>query len=122
MKILDEFLPELTAHIAAIYREAVATHTWPESYKKEYHIPINKVPTRESEDDLRNLGLTPFFCKRLEWFLISENLGRLCVMVAGHNSLLHLGHPFYHLCDCLRDQWVIPVNSSQPLKWGARLD
>ena len=54
--------------------------------------------------------------------IISENLGRLCVMVAGQKSLLHLGHPIYHLCDCLRDQCVIPVKSSQPLKWGARLD
>ena len=29
--------------------------------------------------------------------IISENLGRLCVMVAGQKSLLHLGHPIYHL-------------------------
>ena len=70
VKILNEFLPELTAPIAAIYREAVATHTWPRSYKKEYHLPINKVPLPKSEDDLRNLGLTPFLSKRLEWFLI----------------------------------------------------
>ena len=69
-KIVDEFLPELTAPIAAIYREAIATHTWPEPFKKEYHLPIKKVPIPESEDDLRNLGLTPFFSKRLEWFLI----------------------------------------------------
>ena len=69
-KILSEFLPEITAPIAAIYREAIASHTWPASYKKEYHLPINKVPIPKSEDDLRNLGLTPFFSKRLEWFLI----------------------------------------------------
>ena len=70
VKILDEFLPELTAPVAAIYREAIATHCWPQPYKKEFHLPINKVPLPQSEDDLRNLGLTPFFSKRLEWFLI----------------------------------------------------
>ena len=56
MKLLDEFLPELTAPVAAIYREAIASHTWPEPFKKEYHLPINKVPLPKSEDDLRNLG------------------------------------------------------------------
>ena len=70
VRIVEEFLPELTAPIAAIYREAIATHSWPESFKKEYHLPISKVPTPQSEDDLRNLGLTPFFSKRLEYFLI----------------------------------------------------
>ena len=70
VKLLDEFLPELTAPVAAIYREAIASHTWPEPFKKEYHLPINKVPLPKSEDDLRNLGLTPFLSKRLEWFLI----------------------------------------------------
>ena len=70
IKILEEFLPELTTPIAAIYREAMSTHTWPEPYKKEYHLPINKVALPKSEDDLRNLGLTPFFSKRLEWFII----------------------------------------------------
>ena len=70
VKILDEFLPELTAPIAAIFRESIATHTWPDAYKKEFHLPINKIPQPQSEDDLRNLGLTPFISKRLEWFLI----------------------------------------------------
>ena len=70
VQILTEFLPELTAPVAAIYREAIASHTWPEPFKKEYHLPINKVPIPQTEDDLRNLGLTPFLSKRLEWFLI----------------------------------------------------
>ena len=69
-RLLELFLPELTAPVAAIYREAVTTHTWPRSYKKEYHLPIPKVPIPQSEDQLRNLGLTPFFSKRLEYILI----------------------------------------------------
>ena len=70
VKILSEFLPELTAPVAAIYREAIATHTWPKPFKTEYHLPISKIPLPQTEDDLRNLGLTPFLSKRLEWFLI----------------------------------------------------
>ena len=70
VKLLEKFLPELTAPVAALYRAAIETHTWPTSYKKEYHLPINKITQPQSEDDLRNLGLTPFFSKRLEWFLI----------------------------------------------------
>ena len=52
VKILEEFLPELSTPIAAIYRESIATHSWPESYKKEYHLPINKIPSPQTEDDL----------------------------------------------------------------------
>ena len=70
IRLLNEFLPEITAPVAAIYRESIATHTWPKSFKKEYHLPIKKVPQPQSEDDLRNLGLTPFISKRLEWLLI----------------------------------------------------
>ena len=71
IKIVEEFLPELTAPVAAIFREAITSHTWPSAYKKEYHLPICKVPVPQSEDDLRNLGLTPFLSKRLEWLLIN---------------------------------------------------
>ena len=51
-------------------KRQIKRYTWPKPFKKEYHIPINKVPQPKSEDDLRNLGLTPFLSKRLEWFLI----------------------------------------------------
>ena len=60
VKILGEFLPEITVPVASIFREATATHTWPAPYKKEYNFPINKIPIPKSEDDLRNLRLTPF--------------------------------------------------------------
>ena len=69
-KIIEEFLPEITAPVAAIYRQAIASHCWPDSWKKEYHLPISKIPVPRSEDDLRNLGLTTYFSKRLEWILI----------------------------------------------------
>ena len=86
-KILNEFLPELTLPVAAIYREAIASHTWPKPFKKEYHLPMSKVPVPKSEDDLRNLGLTPFLSKRLEWFLIQW----IWPYIAPHLDLDQLG-------------------------------
>ena len=68
--ILKEFLPELVAPVAAIYREAISSHQWPQCYKQERHLPIQKKQEPETEDDLRTLGLTVFFSKRLEALLI----------------------------------------------------
>ena len=70
VKILNEFLPELVAPVAAIFREAVASHEWPQCYKQERHLPIKKKQEPITEDDIRTLGLTAFFSKRLEALLI----------------------------------------------------
>ena len=68
--ILNEFLPEFCTPIAAIINKSFATHQWPDNFKKEYGVPINKTPVPESEDDLRSIGLTPFISKRMEKLLI----------------------------------------------------
>ena len=52
--------------MAAILREAISTHTWPDQYKKEYHLPLKKIPTPMSEDDLRGIGLTSWIRKQLK--------------------------------------------------------
>ena len=36
----------------------------------EHQLVIPKVPVPKSKDDLRNLGLSPFFSKCLEWVLV----------------------------------------------------
>ena len=64
--ILKKFLPEFTSPVTAIIREAIETHTWPTIYKKEYHIPIKKVPSPKSEDDVRGIGLMSWVSKQLE--------------------------------------------------------
>ena len=69
--ILKEFLPEFTTPITAIIKEAVQTHTWPAIYKKEYHIPLKKVPSPESEDDIRGIGLTSWVSKQLERYVLN---------------------------------------------------
>ena len=68
--ILQEFLPELASPITAILREAVASHTWPDIYKKEYHLPLKKVPAPETEDHLRGIGMTAWISKQLERLLL----------------------------------------------------
>ena len=46
--ILKEFLPELTTPVTAILKRSVKTHSvsvsWHETYKKQYHIPLKKIP------------------------------------------------------------------------------
>ena len=69
--ILKEFLPELALPVSIIIKEAVSTHTWPDDYKKEYHLPLKKCPLPQTEDDLRGIGLTNWISKQLERFLLN---------------------------------------------------
>ena len=68
---MKECLVEIAHPIAVIYWEAVRTHQWPGNWKKEKHVIMDKVPVPLSMDDLRGLGLTPFFSKGLEAILIA---------------------------------------------------
>ena len=68
--ILNEFLPEFTTPITQIFNAAFSSHVWPKMFKKEFGVPIQKIPEPQSEDDLRSIGLTPFLSKRLEKHLI----------------------------------------------------
>ena len=68
--ILDEFLPEFCTPITAIINKSFANHQWPSNFKKEFGVPINKIPVPETEDDLRSIGLTPYLSKRMEKLLI----------------------------------------------------
>ena len=70
-QILKEFLPEFAFPVSIIIKEAVNTHTWPEEYKKEYHLPLKKCPSPQTEDDLRGIGLTGWISKQLERFLLN---------------------------------------------------
>ena len=79
--ILKEFLPEFTTPITAIIKEAIETHTWPNIFKKEFHLPLKKIPAPQSEDDLRGIGLTNWISKQLErvvlnwiWPFISHHI------------------------------------------------
>ena len=69
-EILDEFLPEFCTPITAIINKTFSSHQWPNSFKKEFGVPLNKIPVPQSEDDLRSIGLTPYLSKRIEKLLI----------------------------------------------------
>ena len=69
--VLKEFLPELATPFTAILKEAVASHTWPSNWKKEFHLPIQKIPSPQSEDDLRGIGLTSWISKQLERLVLN---------------------------------------------------
>ena len=70
-KILKEFLPEFATPVTTILKNAVETHTWPEIYKKEYHLPLKKIPAPQNEDDIRGIGLTSFVSKQLERLVLN---------------------------------------------------
>ena len=63
-------MPELAHPVAVVFRDAMSTHTWPEKWHEEKKIVIPKVPTPETMDDMRDLGLSTFLNKNLEWFLL----------------------------------------------------
>ena len=70
VSILNEFLPEFVNPITKIINATFSSHEWPTMFKKEFGIPIEKVPDPQCEDDLRSIGLTPFISKRMEKILI----------------------------------------------------
>ena len=69
--ILKEFLPELAFPVTSIIKEAVSTHSWPEAFKKEYHLPLKKYPIPASEEDVRGIGMTNWVSKQLERFVLN---------------------------------------------------
>jgi hypothetical protein len=69
--ILKEFLPELAFPVTEILKQAVSTHIWPASFKKEYHLPLKKTPNPDSEEDIRGLGMTAWVSKQLERLVLN---------------------------------------------------
>ena len=69
-RVVKACLVELTHPLACIYRSAVDNHEWPEVWKIEKQVMIPKCPKPETKDDMRNLGLSPYFNKGLEQVLV----------------------------------------------------
>ena len=70
MKILTEFLPELTDPITRIFTSAIQEGVYPSDFKVEYISPIPKCYPPESFEDLRPLSLTQFFSKKFEELIL----------------------------------------------------
>ena len=69
--VTQEFSPELSAPVSRIINSMFQTYEWPSHWKIENVIPIAKVSTPESEDDIRPISLTPFYSKVAEHFVVS---------------------------------------------------
>ena len=68
--IVQEFGPELATPVNCIINNIVQSCEWPGQWKQEWVTPIGKIPTPETEDDLRPISLTPFFSKVTEHFVV----------------------------------------------------
>ena len=67
-KLKKEFLPELCGPVATIFNLISQTGLYPRQWVTEYVTPIPKVPSPETEDDLRNISLTADLSKDYENF------------------------------------------------------
>ena len=67
--LIQEFGPELATPVSMIINDIFQSGQWPTHWKLENVVPIGKVPTPETEDDLRPISLTPFFSKVAEHFV-----------------------------------------------------
>ena len=68
--ITQEFSPELAEPIRRIIANIAKSGSWPSQWKMEYITAIGKVPSPESEEDLRPISLTSFFSKVTEQFVV----------------------------------------------------
>ena len=66
----QEFAPELATPVSRIVNRIAQTGEWPSQWKLEHVVPVGKIPTPESEDDLRPISLTAFFSKVTEHFVV----------------------------------------------------
>ena len=68
--LVKEFSPELSVPLAKIYNQIISTGVWPEPWRVEHGIPLQKKTNPENEDDLRIISLTSFYSKvfkNLSW-------------------------------------------------------
>ena len=68
-KLLVELMPEFTVPITVMFNKITESTQYPNDWKREEQIPIGKVSSPESEDEIRNLSKTKFLSKLYEGFL-----------------------------------------------------
>ena len=68
-KIVKKFPELLVEPLTVIYNKITKTAEYPSDWKIEYQVPIPKIESPDSEDQLRNIAKTNFFSKVYESFL-----------------------------------------------------
>ena len=71
LKIVREFLPELTKPITMIYYKSIGEGMYPTSWKVEFMSPVPKIFPPEEYSDLRNISLTEWISKAYDFFLLN---------------------------------------------------
>ena len=69
-QLIKEFSVEIATPLCRIINEIATSAIWPSKWKREYITPIGKIPSPETEDDLRPISLTNFFSKVTEHFVV----------------------------------------------------
>ena len=70
IKILKEFLPELSEPIHDLFSSCISEGVYPSAWKIEYMLPMPKVFPPATYNDMRNISLTEWLSKGFERFLL----------------------------------------------------
>ena len=69
VKLVKEFMPELSKPITVIYNKITQSGEYPRQWVTEYQLAIPKVIPPLTEDDTRNIASTSYFSKQYESFI-----------------------------------------------------
>ena len=69
--IVKEFTVELANPLSKLLNNITQTARWPPQFKVKYVTPIGKIPSPQTEDDLRPISLTAVFSKVMEQFVVT---------------------------------------------------
>ena len=69
VKLIKEFLPELSKPITKIFNKITQTAHYPRQWVVEYQLAIPKVNPPLSENEIRNIASTAYFSKQYESFI-----------------------------------------------------
>ena len=67
--ILKEFTPEFAFPVTKIFNKITKSACYPRDWVREYQTPIPKIPSPQTEDDIRNIAKTNFLSKQYERFI-----------------------------------------------------
>ena len=69
-RIVQEFGPELAGPAGQIFRNIVKTGHWPKPWRVEYGVPLKKVNSQKTEDQLRIISLNSYLSKVFEQYVV----------------------------------------------------
>ena len=86
VNILKDFSPELTEPITFIFNMSLAEQCVPDIFKCANVVPVPKVPSPGSPDELRPISVTPILARVLERLVVNRYLRSAISAVSGQNQ------------------------------------